>query len=180
MANASATGGVLTRKKPTSETSVMRQNRSFAILSSLGLTGAGAALTHARYQAGANVEAVEIGFAALVLALIVASAIQVAAPRNRALILGLGQFRSLRGPGLFFVGPVLDAIPYWIDTRVITTGFKAEKTPTKDTVPVDVNAVPFWKVGTRSRRLAEHYGVRNQGVGRTTDQTMRDRLERLT
>jgi regulator of protease activity HflC (stomatin/prohibitin superfamily) len=40
----------------------------------------------------------------------------------------------------------LDAIPYWIDTRVITTGFKAEKTLTKDTVPVDVDAVLFWKV----------------------------------
>ena len=41
---------------------------------------------------------------------------------------------------------MLDAIPYWIDTRVITTGFKAEKTLTKDTVPVDVDAVLFWKV----------------------------------
>lgn len=42
--------------------------------------------------------------------------------------------------------PVINVIPYWIDTRVITTGFKAEKTPTKDTVPVDVDAVLFWKV----------------------------------
>jgi regulator of protease activity HflC (stomatin/prohibitin superfamily) len=41
---------------------------------------------------------------------------------------------------------VLDTIPYWIDTRVITSGFKAEKTLTKDTVPVDVDAVLFWKV----------------------------------
>jgi regulator of protease activity HflC (stomatin/prohibitin superfamily) len=47
---------------------------------------------------------------------------------------------------LFFIIPVVDAIPYWIDTRVITTGFKAEKTLTKDTVPVDVDAVLFWKV----------------------------------
>jgi regulator of protease activity HflC (stomatin/prohibitin superfamily) len=61
-------------------------------------------------------------------------------------ILRLGQFHSLRGPGLFFIVPVIDSIPYWIDTRVITTGFKAEKTLTKDTVPVDVDAVLFWKV----------------------------------
>jgi regulator of protease activity HflC (stomatin/prohibitin superfamily) len=47
---------------------------------------------------------------------------------------------------VFFVIPMLDAIPYWIDTRVITTGFKAEKTLTKDTVPVEVDAVLFWKV----------------------------------
>jgi regulator of protease activity HflC (stomatin/prohibitin superfamily) len=58
----------------------------------------------------------------------------------------LGKFHSLKGPGLFFIFPVIDAIPYWIDTRVITTGFKAEKTLTKDTVPVDVDAVLFWKV----------------------------------
>jgi regulator of protease activity HflC (stomatin/prohibitin superfamily) len=60
--------------------------------------------------------------------------------------LRLGKFRALKGPGLFFIIPVIDAIPYWIDTRVITTGFKAEKTLTKDTVPVDVDAVLFWKV----------------------------------
>jgi regulator of protease activity HflC (stomatin/prohibitin superfamily) len=61
-------------------------------------------------------------------------------------ILRLGHFHALKGPGLFFIIPVIDAIPYWIDTRVITTGFKAEKTLTKDTVPVDVDAVLFWKV----------------------------------
>jgi regulator of protease activity HflC (stomatin/prohibitin superfamily) len=54
---------------------------------------------------------------------------------DRAVILRLGKFRALKGPGLFFIIPVIDAIPYWIDTRVITTGFKAEKTLTKDTVP---------------------------------------------
>lgn len=48
--------------------------------------------------------------------------------------------------------PVIDAIPYWIDTRVITTGFKDEKTPAKDTVPVDVDAVLFWKVIAAFRR----------------------------
>src|SRR6185437_7400332 len=48
--------------------------------------------------------------------------------------------------GLFFLIPVIDTIPYWIDTRVITSGFKAEKTLTKDTVPVDVDAVLFWRV----------------------------------
>jgi regulator of protease activity HflC (stomatin/prohibitin superfamily) len=61
-------------------------------------------------------------------------------------ILRLGKFHSLKGPGLFFLIPIIDSIPYWIDTRVITTGFKAEKTLTKDTVPVDVDAVLFWKV----------------------------------
>ena len=55
-------------------------------------------------------------------------------------------FTALKGPGLFFIIPVIDTVAYWIDIRVITTSFKAEKTLTKDTVPVDVDAVLFWKV----------------------------------
>ena len=47
---------------------------------------------------------------------------------------------------MFLIVPILDTIPYWIDTRVIATSLKAEKTLTKDTVPVDVDAVLFWKV----------------------------------
>jgi regulator of protease activity HflC (stomatin/prohibitin superfamily) len=73
-------------------------------------------------------------------------AIRVADQWDKAVILRLGKFHELKGPGLFYLIPVIDAIPYWIDTRVITTGFKAEKTLTKDTVPVDVDAVLFWKV----------------------------------
>jgi regulator of protease activity HflC (stomatin/prohibitin superfamily) len=62
------------------------------------------------------------------------------------LVLRLGKFQELKGPGLFFIIPIIDSVPYWIDTRVITASFKAEKTLTKDTVPVDVDAVLFWKV----------------------------------
>ena len=124
----------------------MRQNRSFALLTFIVILGGGAALAYARYKVGANAEAAGIGIGAFLLALVVACAIQVADQWDRAVILRLGHFHALKGPGLFFIIPVVDAIPYWIDTRVITTGFKAEKTLTKDTVPVDVDAVLFWKV----------------------------------
>jgi len=124
----------------------MKQNRSFAVLLSLVIFGFGAVVAYARYRVGANVEAALIGVIAFVLALVVLSTIQVADQWDRAVILRLGHFHSLKGPGLFFIIPVVDAIPYWIDTRVITTAFKAEKTLTKDTVPVDVDAVLFWKV----------------------------------
>ena len=83
---------------------------------------------------------------AFLVALIVANATKVADQWNRAVVLRLGKFNTLRGPGLFFIIPVIDTIPYLIDIRVITTTFKAEKTLTKDTVPVDVDAVLFWKV----------------------------------
>ena len=124
----------------------MQQNRSFAVLSFVVILAVGAALAYMQYRVGANLEAGVIGVAAFILASLVAATIQVADQWDRAVILRLGKFRALKGPGLFFIIPVIDAIPYWIDTRVITTGFKAEKTLTKDTVPVDVDAVLFWKV----------------------------------
>lgn len=87
-----------------------------------------------------------IGGGAVVLGWIVSASLQIANQWDRAVILRLGRFDALRGPGLFFIIPVVDNVVYWIDTRVITMSFKAEKTLTKDTVPVDVNAVLFWKV----------------------------------
>lgn len=77
---------------------------------------------------------------------IIAWSTKVADQWNRAIVLRLGKYQSLKGPGIFFIIPIIDYIPYWIDIRVISTSFKAEKTLTKDTVPVDVDAVLFWKV----------------------------------
>jgi regulator of protease activity HflC (stomatin/prohibitin superfamily) len=124
----------------------MKQNKSFAVLIFIVIMGIGAALAYTRFKVGDNMGAGGIAFGFFVVGLIVSSAIQVADQWDRAVILRLGHFHALRGPGLFFIVPVVDAIPYWIDTRVITTGFKAEKTLTKDTVPVDVDAVLFWKI----------------------------------
>lgn len=87
-----------------------------------------------------------IAFAGVVIAAVAAAAVKVAAQWDRAVVLRLGRFQALRGPGLFVIVPIIDSIANWIDTRVITSTFKAEKTLTKDTVPVDVDAVLFWKV----------------------------------
>ncbi|HJZ87887.1 MAG TPA: slipin family protein [Polyangia bacterium] len=65
---------------------------------------------------------------------------------ERAIVLRLGRFQSTRGPGVFWVVPFFDQISTWIDQRVITTPFKAEQTLTRDTVPVNVDAVLFWHV----------------------------------
>jgi regulator of protease activity HflC (stomatin/prohibitin superfamily) len=83
---------------------------------------------------------------AIIIAWIVAASIKIANQWDRAIVLRLGHFYSLRGPGLFFIIPVIDTVAFWIDIRVIASSFKAEKTLTKDTVPVDVDAVLFWKV----------------------------------
>ncbi|MDH7482533.1 MAG: slipin family protein [Armatimonadota bacterium] len=124
----------------------MRTGSSLAGLIFIVILGIGVGLAYAIYRVSANAGSVWIGVGAFVLALIVSSAIKVADQWQRAVVLRLGHFRSLKGPGLFLIIPIIDAIPYWIDIRVITTSFKAEKTLTKDTVPVDVDAVLFWKV----------------------------------
>ena len=110
------------------------------------LFGIGVGLAYATFRVTANTESAWIAGIAFVIALVVSSAIKVADQWEKAVILRLGKFRALRGPGLFFIIPIIDSIPYWIDTRVLTSSFKAEKTLTKDTVPVDVDAVLFWKV----------------------------------
>ncbi|MDB4793693.1 SPFH domain-containing protein, partial [Methylacidiphilales bacterium] len=124
----------------------MRQNSSFSTLIFIIIFGVGAVFTYIVNAVAGNVVAGCIGVGVFVLAGVASCAIRVANQWDRAVILRLGQFHALKGPGLFFIIPVIDAIPYWIDTRVITTGFKAEKMLTKDTVPVDVDAVLFWKV----------------------------------
>ena len=121
----------------------MKNQSLFSGLLFLVIVALGIALTYSMKDTGG---AVIIGFGSFILALVVATATKVADQWNRAVVLRLGKFHLLRGPGLFFIIPVIDVIPYWIDIRVITTTFKAEKTLTKDTVPVDVDAVLFWKV----------------------------------
>ncbi len=65
---------------------------------------------------------------------------------ERAIVLRLGKYIGLRGPGLFWIVPFVDSVQVYIDQRVMTTGFAAEQTLTADTVPVNVDAVLFWMV----------------------------------
>jgi regulator of protease activity HflC (stomatin/prohibitin superfamily) len=124
----------------------MRKNSSFPVLVFIVILGIGAAIAYAMYRASPDLKGLWVLGCALVLASIISSAIQVADQWSKAVVLRLGKFRSLEGPGLFLIVPLIETIPYWIDTRVLTSSFKAEKTLTKDTVPVDVDAVLFWKI----------------------------------
>jgi hypothetical protein len=113
----------------------------FVVILGIGLALAYSTLALSDYRESASIAA---GFA--ILAFIVSYSVKVADQWERAVVLRLGRFRALEGPGLFFIIPIIETVPYWIDTRVITSAFKAEKTLTKDTVPVNVDAVLFWKV----------------------------------
>src|SRR3989475_12609035 len=74
---------------------------------------------------------------------------------ERAVILRLGRFVGLRGPGLFWIIPFVDRVSSWIDQRTITTSFAAEQTLTSDTVPVNVDAVLFWMVHDAQKAALE-------------------------
>jgi regulator of protease activity HflC (stomatin/prohibitin superfamily) len=88
-------------------------------------------------------------------------ALQVASQWEKAVVLRLGKFRKLAGPGTFWLIPVVDTIANWIDHRVMVTPFSAEKTLTKDTVPVDVDAVLFWMVWDAEKAALEVENYRN-------------------
>lgn len=82
-------------------------------------------------------------------------ALKVASQWEKAIVLRLGKFVGLKGPGLFWIVPIIDTIATWIDHRVMVAPFAAQKTLTKDTVPVDVDAVLFWVVWDAEKAALE-------------------------
>ena len=84
--------------------------------------------------------------ALIIISFLIGSAIKMADQWEKAVVLRMGKFRGLRGPGLFFIIPIIDQVNKYIDQRIRVTEFKAEQTLTKDTVPVNVDAVVYWTV----------------------------------
>ena len=149
-----------------------RSNPVAALIFALVL-GVGLGLAYLLYGPAEHTASVCAGIGAFVLASILSTSVKVADQWEKAVVLRVGHFRGLQGPGLFFIIPVIDAIPYWIDTRVITTSFTAEKTLTKDTVPVDVNAVLFWKVLDPKRASMDVADYRS-AIGWASQTALRD------
>ena len=90
-----------------------------------------------------------------VVGAIAAQAPRVAQQWERAIVLRLGRYAGLHGPGLFWIVPFVDTVSSWIDQRTITTSFAAEQTLTSDTVPVNVDAVLFWMVHDAQKAALE-------------------------
>jgi len=124
----------------------MKTRSSFSGLIFFIIIVIGAIFTYISYKAQNMTGAIWIGVITFTIALVVSAAIKIADQWEKAVVLRLGKFHALKGPGLFLIIPIVDTVAYWIDLRVINTTFTAEKTLTKDTVPVDVDAVLFWKV----------------------------------
>jgi regulator of protease activity HflC (stomatin/prohibitin superfamily) len=104
---------------------------------------------------------------------------RVAQQWERAIILRLGRFIGLRGPGLFWIVPFVDSVSSWIDQRTITTSFAAEQTLTSDTVPVNVDAVLFWMVHDAQKAALEVQDYA-QAVSWAAQTGLRDIIGRTT
>jgi len=111
--------------------------------------------------------------AAIVLSIIVLASLQMAKAWEKAVVLRLGNYRSIAGPGVFFLIPAIDQIAAWIDQRVQTSTFTAEETLTKDTVPVDVDAVLFWIVWDTKKAALEVASYRD-AIGWASQTALRD------
>ncbi|WAH36930.1 slipin family protein [Alicyclobacillus dauci] len=121
----------------------------FIVFLLIGLgVGAGIALRH-------HVLGAVIGILIILVGWVFATSIRVADQWEKAVVLRLGKFKALAGPGMFFIIPLVDTVPTWIDQRIITTKFTAEQTLTKDTVPVNVDAVLFWMVWDAQKAALE-------------------------
>ena len=117
--------------------------------------------------------------AGLILGLLLSHAPKVARQWDRAVVLRLGKYVGLRGPGLFWIIPFVDSVSAWVDQRVITTSFAAEETLTSDTVPVNVDAVLFWMVYDPEKAALE---VQNypQAVSWAAQTALRDIIGRTS
>jgi regulator of protease activity HflC (stomatin/prohibitin superfamily) len=92
-----------------------------------------------------------MGFASLIFLLVVifvfcTYCLRICSEWERRIVLRLGRFAGVRGPGLFFLLPLIETTPYTIDLRTVTSSIKAEQTLTRDNVPVNVDTVIYWKV----------------------------------
>src|SRR5262249_56186063 len=89
------------------------------------------------------------------LGLLAPQALLIANQWERAVVLRLGRLRAIRGPGLFVIVPFIDTVASWLDQRIQTTEFNAEQALSKDTVPVNIDAVVFWQVHDPERAALE-------------------------
>ena len=98
---------------------------------------------------------VAIMLAIMLLGVYILFALKIANQWEKGVVLRVGKLRGVRGPGLFWIVPLIDTVTAWIDHRVTVSPFAAEKTLTKDTVPVDVDAVLFWVVWDAEKAALE-------------------------
>jgi regulator of protease activity HflC (stomatin/prohibitin superfamily) len=113
------------------------------------------------------------GVACFIAAFLTPRALLMARQWERAVVLRLGRLQAVRGPGLFVIIPFVDEVSAWLDQRIQTTEFNAEQALSKDTVPVDVDAVVFWQIHDPERAALEITDYR-QAISRVAQTSLRE------
>ena len=131
------------------------------------------------WASGAVLVALGIWFFGFLVAWIASAAIRIVSQWQRAVVLSLGKYDGLKGPGLFFITPFVQQVSSIIDLRTITSTFNADQTITADTVPVDVDAVLFWRVVDPEKAALEVQAY-DQAVGWAAQTALRDVIGRST
>lgn len=111
----------------------------------------------------------------VILALAFATALKMANSWERFVILRAGKLHSVRGAGLFWIVPVLDIVIAIIDERIQTTAFNAEQALTRDTVPVNVDAIIFWRVED-ARKAALQITNYREALDRVAQTSLREMI----
>jgi regulator of protease activity HflC (stomatin/prohibitin superfamily) len=114
-----------------------------------------------------------LGAVLIVLAALTPMSMKMANQWERAVVLRLGRLRGVKGPGIFFIVPVIDEVTSWLDQRIQTTEFNAEQALSKDTVPVDVDAVVFWQIHDPERAALEITDYRS-AISRVAQTSLRE------
>jgi regulator of protease activity HflC (stomatin/prohibitin superfamily) len=114
-----------------------------------------------------------IGGVLLVLGVLIPASLKMANQWERAVVLRFGKLQQIAGPGMFMIVPVIDQISSWLDQRIQTTEFNAEQALSKDTVPVDVDAVIFWQIHDPERAALEITDYRS-AISRVAQTSLRE------
>lgn len=114
-----------------------------------------------------------VGLLLMVIGALIPFSLMMANQWERAVVLRLGKLQQIAGPGLFIIIPVIDQVATWLDQRIQTTEFNAEQALSKDTVPVDVDAVVFWQIHDPERAALEITDYRS-AISRVAQTSVRE------
>jgi len=121
----------------------------------------------------ANAGLIILGVILFIAGVLIPASLKMANQWERAVVLRLGKLDKIAGPGMFFIIPVIDSVSSWLDQRIQTTEFNAEQALSKDTVPVDVDAVVFWQIHDPERAALEITDYRS-AIARVAQTSLRE------
>ncbi|MFI4936368.1 MAG: slipin family protein [Caulobacterales bacterium] len=109
----------------------------------------------------------------ILIAILIPESLMMANQWERAVVLRMGRLQGIKGPGMFWIIPIFDRVATWLDQRIQTTQFNAEQALSKDTVPVNIDAVVFWQIHDPERAALEITDYRS-GIERVAQTSLRE------